>query len=195
MELVTERLSVRLGEKDDSERIAAFFRDNDDFVARAQNRARPELKDASTLADVLEARLADHLADRSCCTFVFDRTSGEVVGTANLTQIVRGYFQACYLGYAVAERWQGRGMMTEALGALMGHAFEVMKLHRVMANHTPDNLRSARLLERLGFEREGLAKHYLEIDGVWRDHVLTALSAERFREIEPPLRDTGDARR
>ena len=45
-----------------------------------------------------------------------------------------------------------------------------------MANHLPRNERSARLLARLGFEREGYARRYLQIAGVWEDHVLTALS-------------------
>jgi ribosomal-protein-alanine N-acetyltransferase len=51
----------------------------------------------------------------------------------------------------------------------------VYRLHRVMASYRPDNARSGRLLENLGFEREGLAKAYLKIDGQWADHVLTSL--------------------
>lgn len=61
-----------------------------------------------------------------------------------------------------------------ALDALVAYAFGALGLHRVMANHLPDNERSAKLLARLGFEVEGLAKNYLFINGAWRDHVLTA---------------------
>ena len=55
------------------------------------------------------------------------------------------------------------------------YSFDELGLHRIMANHQPENERSARLLERLGFEREGYARSYLHIAGAWRDHVLTAL--------------------
>ena len=103
-----------------------------------------------------------------------------VVGTCNYTNIVRGPFQACQLGYQIARSHEGRGLMSEALRAANAHMFEDRRLHRIMANYRPENDRSARLLERLGFVREGLARDYLFIDGAWRDHVLTALSNPGF---------------
>ena len=70
--------------------------------------------------------------------------------------------------------------MAQALRATNAFVFDSMRLHRIMANYRPENERSARLLERLGFVREGLAKDYLFIDGAWRDHILTALVNPRF---------------
>jgi ribosomal-protein-alanine N-acetyltransferase len=67
------------------------------------------------------------------------------------------------------------GLMAEALRATNAFVFRELRLHRIMANYRPENERSARLLARLGFAREGLARDYLFIDGEWRDHVLTAL--------------------
>jgi ribosomal-protein-alanine N-acetyltransferase len=100
---------------------------------------------------------------------------GPIVGTANFRNIVRGVFQACHLGYSLDHRFQGRGLMQEALTAAIAHVFEELGLHRVMANYMPHNERSARLLQRLGFTVEGQAKSYLFLDGAWRDHVLTSL--------------------
>lgn len=97
-----------------------------------------------------------------------------VIGRVNYTQIARGPFQSCMLGYAIDAAHEGRGLMHEALDATIEHVFSVMRLHRIQANYVPANLRSGRLLERLGFAREGLAKNYLYINGAWRDHVLTA---------------------
>ncbi|MGR2706044.1 30S ribosomal protein S5 alanine N-acetyltransferase [Pseudomonas sp. IB20] len=100
---------------------------------------------------------------------------GTVIGVCNFTNVVRGAFEACHLGYALDESAQGQGLMHEALKAAIAHVFDDMKLHRIMANYRPENERSARLLKRLGFEREGEARAYLKINGVWADHVLTAL--------------------
>ena len=99
---------------------------------------------------------------------------GPVLGQINLSNIVRGAFQAAHMGYHVDARVEGRGLMREALECVVDWAFDDLRLHRIMANHIPDNERSAGLLQRLGFEVEGYAKAYLYIDGEWRDHVLTA---------------------
>jgi ribosomal-protein-alanine N-acetyltransferase len=64
--------------------------------------------------------------------------------------------------------------MTAAVNALLPFAFETLKLHRVEAACIPTNAASVRLLERTGFRREGYARQYLCIDGVWQDHFLFA---------------------
>ena len=72
--------------------------------------------------------------------------------------------------------------MSEGLRAANAFIFATMRLHRIMANFRPENERSRRLLQRLGFVEEGFARNYLFIDGAWRDHVLTALVNPAFRE-------------
>ena len=98
-----------------------------------------------------------------------------VIGFVNLNNIVRGAFQACHLGYALGEKYQSRGLMTEALRALIDYAFTDMQLHRIMANYISDNERSAVVLKNLGFVEEGRAQEYLKINGRWQDHILTSL--------------------
>lgn len=99
----------------------------------------------------------------------------EILGMCGFTNIIRGPFQACHLGFSLGSKYQGMGLMHEALAAAISHIFEAQKLHRIMANYQPNNHRSAKLLCRLGFEREGLAKKYLKINGHWADHILTSL--------------------
>ena len=126
---------------------------------------------------VLEAREAARL-DRGYALMVFDRDGDEMLGSVTLSNVVRGPFQACLLGYSLDARRQGQGLMHEALDAVLAWAFGELGLHRVMANYLPHNERSARVLERLGFEREGYARAYLKIAGQWQDHVLTAKVSE-----------------
>ncbi|MGR2663793.1 MULTISPECIES: GNAT family N-acetyltransferase [Chromobacterium] len=97
-----------------------------------------------------------------------------VIGSVGLSNISRGAFQSCHLGYGLDQHCQGQGLMREALEAVIRCAFDTLRLHRIQANYQPHNLRSAGLLKRLGFEIEGHAKNYLYLNGGWRDHVLTS---------------------
>ena len=99
---------------------------------------------------------------------------GPIIGLCRFGNVVRGPFQACHLGYSLDAAHTGHGYMTEALAAAIDYCFSRLGLNRVMANHLPENEASARVLARLGFEREGFARDYLNIAGQWRDHVLTA---------------------
>ncbi|WP_431792782.1 GNAT family N-acetyltransferase [Xanthomonas oryzae pv. oryzae] len=102
----------------------------------------------------------------------------QVIGTTGFTQIQRGVFQACHMGYGLDAAQQGRGLIHWAATQAIVFAFGPLGLHRVMAQHVPENLRSARVLKRLGFQIEGYARRYLQLNGHWRDHVLTS----RLRE-------------
>ncbi len=64
--------------------------------------------------------------------------------------------------------------MLECLEAAISYMFTVVGLHRIMANYIVGNERCSALLKRLEFEKEGLAKSYLKIDGRWQDHILNS---------------------
>jgi thioesterase domain-containing protein len=123
--------------------------------------------------------------EKSARFFIFDKKNpNRIIGMCNLTQIFRGLFQACYLGYKIDHAYQGKGIMFEALQETVRFAFEDFKLHRIMANYMPTNIRSANLLSRLGFEVEGHAKKYLLINNKWEDHTLTSLSYEQWQILQ-----------
>ena len=146
--------------------------------------AAPEFFSESFWAERLSVSVHEFQSDRAV-RFVLQPKggdSGPILGTCNYTSIVRGAFHACHLGYQVARSEQGRGLMSEALRAANAFMFDAMRMHRIMANYRPENERSRRLLERLGFVREGLARDYLYIDGAWRDHVLTSLTHPAYED-------------
>lgn len=107
-------------------------------------------------------------------------TPGRFIGVVNFTQIARGPFQACYLGYSIDREFEGKGLMFEALEAGLRYIFEERHIHRVMANHLPENQRSAGILKRLGFRVDGASPEYLFIQGSWRTHVLTSLTNPKW---------------
>lgn len=172
--LQTARGVIRLPEPADAPELLQYRLDNREHLAPWEPlRAAHYYTLEQCVRAVNDAREVAEL-DRGYPLVLFDADEQEIRGSLTLSNVMRGPFQACLLGYGIGERWQGRGLMHEALEALLAWTFGELDLHRVMANYLPRNERSARLLTRLGFEREGYARAYLEIAGQWEDHVLTA---------------------
>jgi ribosomal-protein-alanine N-acetyltransferase len=142
--------------------------------------ARPESD--FTLAGQVASLRAVEEARAAGTTYAFGirAPGGELAGRITLSQVFRRNFRNCYLGYWVAESHNGRGYATSAVLQAVGYAFEVLGLHRVQANVMTKNPRSARVLEKAGFRREGLALRYLEIAGRWEDHDMFAITAEEW---------------
>ncbi|MDQ3951707.1 MAG: GNAT family N-acetyltransferase [Actinomycetota bacterium] len=106
------------------------------------------------------------------------RAGGELIGRLTLSQVFRKAFRNCHLGYWVGEEHNGRGYATAAVRAAVRLAFDDLGLHRVQANVMTRNRRSARVLEKAGFRKEGLALRYLAIAGRWEDHDMYAITVE-----------------
>ena len=108
-----------------------------------------------------------------------------VIGSIHFSNIVRGAFQSCTLGYALDQAVEGQALMTEGLRCAIAEMFSRrVNLHRIQAAFRPENWRSAEVLKRLGFQDEGIAPDYLFIDGAWRVHRLAALLNPHF--LVPP---------
>ena len=107
--------------------------------------------------------------------FIFSATSGALVGGLTLCNVRRGVTQSCTLGYWVGAKYARQGYMTAAVRAVVPFVFDSLELHRLEAACLPTNAASIKLLEKTGFKREGLARRYLRINGVWQDHLLYAL--------------------
>ena len=183
--LKTRRLSVRLAAGPDAPQIVDYFERNREFF-RPTDPVRPaEFFTESFWRDQANRALQEFHRDLAV-RFVLFGENGRVVGTANFTQIYRGPFQACFLGYGLDEMEQGKGLMTEALEAAISYVFDELNLHRIMANYMPHNAKSAAVLKRLGFEIEGQARDYILINGQWRDHVLTSRINPRWRDPARP---------
>jgi ribosomal-protein-alanine N-acetyltransferase len=182
-ELHTARLTVRAAQPGMERAMARFLVENfPGHLDRWSPPPPPGFFTEAFWAERLGLAVAEYESDRAV-RFVFQprgAPDGAILGTANYTNIVRGAFQACHLGYQADRRHEGQGLMAEALVATNAFMFATFRLHRIMANFIPENVRSRRLAARLGFVEEGLAPRYLFIDGAWRDHVLTALVNPAF---------------
>jgi ribosomal-protein-alanine N-acetyltransferase len=106
--------------------------------------------------------------------FIYDRSGETLVGALTLSNVRRGVAQTGTLGYWIGAPHARRGYMTSAVRLTLEFAFRHLGLHRVEASCLPNNRASIGLLEKCGFEREGVARGYLKIAGEWRDHLLFA---------------------
>ncbi len=113
--------------------------------------------------------------DEAYSLFIFETGTETLIGGLTLGLIRRGVAQACTLGYWMGRRHAGKGHMTEAVRGAVRFAFSDLALHRVEAACLPNNEPSRRLLERVGFQHEGMARAYLKINGNWADHLLYAV--------------------
>lgn len=104
--------------------------------------------------------------------FVFSPDGDTLLGGLTLSQVQRGVTQSAVLGYWMGERYAGKGLMTSSVKAVSQFVFDTLHLNRIEAACLPHNAASIRLLEKVGFAREGYARKYLCIDGRWQDHLL-----------------------
>jgi ribosomal-protein-alanine N-acetyltransferase len=176
VELHTPRLRLYLPGASEAHRVLRYFDGNRTHLEPWEPRRPDDFYTERFWYERLAANRDEHSRGVSMRLFFELKHDPRrpIIGAANFTNIVRGAFMACYLGYSLGRVAQGQGLMTEALRAAVPAAFEDLGLHRIMANYRPENGRSAKVLSRLGFEIEGYARDYLYIDGAWRDHVLTA---------------------
>ena len=115
---------------------------------------------------------------------------GQFCGELNLSSIQRGPFQNAYVGYWIDENWAGQGLMPEAVVVLARFAFEDLHLHRLQVSIIPRNTASRRVVDKLGLREEGLAEKYLEINGIWEDHVRYAITVEEWEQRREDLEVT-----
>ena len=104
----------------------------------------------------------------------------EVVGEVNINNVVRGALQSGTIGYWIDQRHAGNGYIAEGVVLALQFAFEQLGLHRIEICIVPRNLRSRRVIEKLGIRDEGTALRYLEINGVWEDHIRYGMTIEEW---------------
>jgi ribosomal-protein-alanine N-acetyltransferase len=148
----------------DAGELAALYRANREFLTPFE----PHRGDAWFTPDGQRARL-----ERPINGWRFAILDGDAIaGSINVTDVIRGAFDSAHVGYFVAQSANGRGLASRALADVCDFALGAAGLHRLQAATLLDNHASQRVLEKNGFERIGIARHYLHIGGDWRDHIL-----------------------
>ncbi|TYP73770.1 GNAT family N-acetyltransferase [Paenibacillus methanolicus] len=172
MHMRTERLILREIEECDAEAVLDYVRRNRDFLESWEARRQEDYYTLDAQVELLRQDAARSARGEQVKAWLSpaDETA-KVVGSVTISNIVRGAFLSCHLGYRLDEAYANRGLMTEALQAMIRHAFDELGLHRIEANIMPRNAASLGVVRKLGFYEEGLALKYLFINGCWEDHL------------------------
>ncbi|NND75003.1 MAG: GNAT family N-acetyltransferase [Ilumatobacter sp.] len=155
---------------------------NEGWLTVWEPRRHPNLPDPITDRSAFTSRCVQRDRDRANGTafqfglFVDQQIAGEV----NLNNVIRGAMQSGTIGYWVDRRHAGQGYVAEGVVVLIQFAFEQLSLHRVEICIVPRNTNSRRIMEKLKIRDEGLAERYLEINGVWEDHIRYGMTAEEW---------------
>ena len=159
-------------------------RRNGDWLTRWEPRRPADQPELSEFRRSFEARCEQRDRERGVGSsygfglFVEERFSGEI----NLNNVVRGAAQYADIGYWIDQAQAGNAYTPEGVVLLLRFSFEELGLHRVHISIVPRNTSSRRVVEKLGIRDEGVALRFLEINGVWEDHIRYAITAEEWRD-------------
>ena len=183
----TERLILRLLEKSESQLALDYFTRNKEHLGATMPTLKPSFFELSHWENRVDKNISEFNDGSSCRFFILPKEKSVVIGTANFTEILRGVYQGCFLGYGIDKEHEGKGLMSEALKPAIDYAFNELNIHKILANYMPWNKSSGRVLEKLGFYEVGLVKEELYLSGKWQDHIET-------RSINPNWKNTiGDS--
>ena len=157
-------------------------RRNQEWLTKWEPARLPHHPDPEMNRDVFAARCGARDRERHAGSqYAFGIfVDGAFAGEINLNNVVRGAFQSATIGYWIDQARAGRSYMSEAVVVLSQYAFESLNLHRLEVCIIPRNYNSRRVVEKLELRNEGTAERFLEINGVWEDHVRYGFTIEEW---------------
>jgi ribosomal-protein-alanine N-acetyltransferase len=170
----TPRIILRLPEMSDHGQWAQLRREGEAFLRPWEPAWSPDHLTRKAFRNRVYWAWRARDEGRALALFLLRREDARLMGAITLDNIRRGPAQTAQVGYWIGPAYARSGYMTEALTAVVHHAFASLDLGRVEAACLPENVASRALLDRTGFRHEGVAEAYLQIEGRWRDHVLYA---------------------
>lgn len=153
---------------------------NRDFLAKLSPLRTDDFYTLSYQKKILENNIEAFEQGSNYNFYIFLKDKNLLIGHIGLTNIVRGVFQSCFMGYALDKDYINNGYMSYVIKEIINFAFCDLNLHRIEANVMPHNLPSLKVLKKNNFTFEGVAKKYLKINGKWEDHVHMVLLNDKI---------------
>jgi [ribosomal protein S5]-alanine N-acetyltransferase len=177
----TERLYLNVLDESCSHQVLDYYIRNREFLNEWDPVRCDEFYNLDYQREQLKKDMISFEAENQLRLWLLKKSSGEtdrIIGSIAFSNIVRGAFLSCHLGYKLDKDELNKGYITEAIKKGIDIVFKDFKLHRIEANIMPKNKASLRVVEKLGFYNEGLAYKFLKINGKWEDHIHMVLLNE-----------------
>lgn len=167
----TKRLYLRVLKPNSAREVLDYYKRNHNFLVLWEPKRPRDFYTYSYHKNELNYEY-NAFKDRKLARFwIFKKSDNKLIGNLCYSNIVMGNFKSCFLGYKLDKEETNNGYITEAIEKTIQIMFEEFGLHRIEVNIIPRNTSSLKVVEKLKFEQEGYSKRYLEINGVWEDHV------------------------
>ncbi|MFM2480575.1 GNAT family N-acetyltransferase [Celerinatantimonas sp. YJH-8] len=174
--IVTDNAIITILKPDRADLVLDFYSRNQDFFKPWSPIREDKFFTLPYWQQRMEQAYQQFLDDQALYFVALTPDESSIAAIANFSAIIEGAFKGCYLRFAIDKNREGQGLMQEVLCHTLNYVFCELDLHRVMANYPPTNIRAQKLLTRLGFKPEGLARSYMKINGTWQDHHLSSLT-------------------
>lgn len=178
-----DRFILKLLELEKAHLVCNYFLKNQEHLKKTMPYFGSTMFEIPHWEKTLKQNLEYFKNKKALRLFILNPDETEVLGTINFTEFRRGVYQGCFLGYGIAKKHEGKGLMTEALNLAINYVFKELNFHKILANYMPLNKKSGRVLQKLGFHEVGLAKQELFLDGQWQDHIETRLINDNWSDV------------
>ena len=173
----TQRLILKIIGPDYARDVLQFYLNDKELFEKYETDRSPNFYTESHQHNILQVEYGLALKLQQIRFYVFlKEDTDNIIGTVSLYDISKTYSKAD-IGYKFSSAHHHKGYATEAVEKIIDIAFTELNLHRICAHVLESNAPSLRLLTNLGFEKEGLCRDYLCLNGVWTDHLQYSLIA------------------
>ncbi len=171
LELKTKRLSLRTIDSDYAKQVLEYYQFNKEHFINSMPKYHPNFFSLNYQIRLLNEQNKRMNQGVLFKIWIFKLSDpDQIIGDISLNHIIRGALQSCFLGYKLDQKYTANGYMTEAVESIVHYAHNILQLNRIEANIMPSNLASIRVVEKVGFNKEGYSPNYLKINGKWEGH-------------------------
>lgn len=178
MGLTSNKVFIRFLEDKDAEALLDIHLRNGEFFQEHSPTFGDDFYTLDSKSKSIKDAVKQREEDKEYSFGIFLKDSGKLIGEVSLFHIFRGALQRCLIGYSLDKQYNGKGYATEAVSLAVDFAFKELKLHRIDAGVMLNNIGSMRLLEKVGFHREGIEQKGVKINGQWEDHQIFAIISD-----------------
>lgn len=175
----TERLIIKILDEFHAQEVLDFYKKNEKIFGKYDGTKPNNYYSKRYQEEVLRMEYRSAIQGQGVRFYVYLKENhSPVIGTVSLQNILPLPYESGIIGYRFDADYHGKGYGTEAVGKLVQIGFRDLHLKRISAYVQSDNRPSIRLLERVGFEHEGIARSFARIGRVRKDHEQWAIVNE-----------------